>query len=213
MRFRRGRTRRPRRLRWIEGISQTVGSAGNYEVFPLLYGAGTANPPIVDVLSPAQIQDQLDGNGTLIRLVGDMSFSVDVNAVTGGVWFTGPIIVWVGIRELEVPPAGVPSSWDPSDAAVQDASWLYMKQILVHSPWAVTTTLGNVSTQVSYPSLYTTVEHVDIKARRRLRQDTAISMFAAVALPNQDFPSSGYPDGVAWKVNMTAQLRVLCKLN
>lgn len=214
MRFRRTRTRRPRRLRWLEGISQTVSGTGTYQQFVLSNPALASAGPLTEILSQSQIQNELDGNGTLMRIVGQMHVSLPWDACNAGNFGTEPVVIWLGIKANEVPPAGNVTTWDISGADAQDASWLFMKTVtLMGSARAFPNELGESPSAIQFGGCcWSTTVDIDVKARRKLRQDMAVSLYGQGATGGGSAFGSSV-GGVLTCVHLIGNLRVLCKLS
>lgn len=212
MRFRRSRTRRPRRLRWIEGISQTCPGPGKFTEFAIPNQATIPAQTLTDIVSAAQVENELDGNGTVMRIVGDihlyLPFNVEAAAVS-----TFPIVIWLGIKALELPPSGTEATWDPSDANAQDASWMWMRTFILGTVTG-RAPVAEVSAGVQYVDGYAHTERVDIRARRKLRQQQGIGLYGCGAVPTSSPTAYGATSsGVAVVANLIGNIRVLCKLS
>lgn len=216
MRFRRSRRVRPR-TRWLEGISQTMSSAGKYTVFEIANQSTVPAGPLTDLISRGQIQDVLDGRGTLMRLVGQLHVNLDPGCYQQVVASApgAPVIVWLGIKASEEPPAGTQATWDPSDAQAQEGSWMWTKTVALNMPsWGVF-----VPQETSYYAPTTTccptkTIEVDIRTKRKLTNNMSVSLYGCGALANYaGIPYGDTVSGVHVVANLVGNIRALCKLS
>lgn len=189
-RFSRGR-RAPRRLRWIIGSEIVTGGNGSPDeiVSTVVPGfVGSATTPAFTLLSTADVAQELDNSGTVMRIVGD--FWMLNTSGTGTLW------VQMGIKVTDV--GATAAAYDVNDSL--DAKWMWWKAFAL-APLAVASSGSSSSSSAVYEA---GVHHLDIKCRRRIVGDQQLEMYI-------------WQGGIGWApsspvLNMVFASRILCKL-
>lgn len=168
--------RRKRRYTWLEGVTYVAGQ--NYLMStPTNFNGGYLQLPLI---SSSQIEEDLDGNGTLIRVVGDLY--VQLSNATGAP--TVDNYPWsVGLMELQEDQTGAASvTMGVMNPTGNEFSWLWNKTNLWcdHSPSGDHVTWPTPQYNAGFGKTPTADTHgwtanLDIKVRRKLRTGRPLS--------------------------------------
>lgn len=129
-------------------------------------GIGVLAPPIV---GSSDISTKLDGNGTLLRIIGDIAIDIDVSAAAAG-------SITVGIIRVQVDDTGaMPSTLSAQNTTGGSFSWLWTRTFyfrLANAGYALAPDAGNGNDVAAYPHPL-----VDVRVKRRLLTGNAIGFY------------------------------------
>lgn len=192
MRMRRARRRRD----WLQGITPVLAS-GAWTAAPLSGGSYY----LESVLASSQIQADLDGAGTLLRIVGDLYFVMN-SGVGGG---ANPVLISFGIMDVQEDQTGAMSpTMSVLNTTANEFKWLWSKSVL-------TPVLQNSNSSVIFPAgvhnssagatnaLTNASAGIDIKCRRKVYTGKPIGLFMDLTRLPAAASITGY-----------GHLRVLC---
>lgn len=197
--------RRKTRTRWIEGVTlapQGGGERDFYQVHPANnYSGLLGDSPIPELITAAQVKDELDGNGTILRIVGDIIL-FNVTSID-----TSPreVVIWEAIKVVdEELGTGSGPTFDLSQIQSNDMSWMWTRFTYLESPTSTTPSLAVASDNRFHAPFG---PKVDIRVRRRIRKGQALKYYCTFGVPGH--VSTNVLEGLY----VMPQLRVLCKLN
>lgn len=194
MRMRRAK----RRKVWLEGVTPAGGGTGNF--FAASQTPGTFAIP---VLSSTQIETSLDGDGGLLRIVGDLWLQRLIPAA-GGV---ANAMCSMGLMLMQEDQTGaVSTALSPINTVGQEFKWLWTSNYLFAAGVASNNyyqpSVGGWDNLAGQPSTPAKLDHranIDIGVRRRVRTGTPIILYVDTHL---------LPANNTW--NLYGSLRVLC---
>lgn len=183
------RSRRPRpRVRWVGGmVRPTITTASSV-------ASNAAQGHVEEIVSSTQVFEELDGAGTLVRLVGELHVQNQFPTVA-------QMIVYVGFRVIELPAIGSAPILSLQDEGEQASPWLLMRTWVLGSPETVGEAIFH--NQISTNEFHVPYgPHFDIKVRRKLRQNQAVVLYM----------NGTDATGAAVNVNYWGNIRALCAL-
>lgn len=172
MRFRRRSGGRRRRRVWLEGIAPSIGQT-------TWHTATGGNYVASEIISSSQIKDDLDGDGTLLRLVGDLSWEIQN---TGGTPTAAGSALYFGIMQMTEDQNGaVASTVSPINTVGQEFRWLWTKAFYLPSIAAgqifwLPNCAWNAGNGVYFPTQGNSPlqANIDINVKRRLKTGNPI---------------------------------------
>jgi len=167
--------RRPtKRKVWLEGMTPAANANGAFNSTPWIGGTYQTIP----IVSSTQIEQDLDGDGGLLRLVGDLFIQVYGQV---GVSNSSYYAITAGIMQVQEDQTGAMSAqMSPMNAVANEFKWLWQKTYLV-TPFASTASTfypsGFESSGNKNPWQPNQEANLDVKVRRRLRTGMPIAFF------------------------------------
>lgn len=188
------RRSRARRLRWLEGLTPNISESDVFGGVDIGTNANSVNGPALTVVTALQVADELDGNGTIMRVVGRLTLRN--GSLLAGVG--QPVAVWMGMKVVDLPSgAGSAPEYNLQDIDANDVSWMWTNFVIC--PPTIANNQSGTNQQILPFG-----DWVDVRSRRRIRKEQALVIYMQVA---------ANADDQSLDINVVPYLRVLAKLN
>lgn len=200
------RRRRKVNTRWLDGFTipqgaQTLTPVAGASVGTNYVGINTG--PVFTLLTTRDVTDQLDGNGTILRIVGNIRLFNNVQNTESQ---KQDAFVWEGIKVVDREGTGPTyATFDLSTVDSTDASWMWTRTTYLNASTALTSldTMANNEYIIPFGS------YVDVRSKRRIRKQQALEYYLSFGVP---YLGPGTLD-VNSTITILPTLRILAKLN